>query len=234
MTGLGRLLDPDTPRAASLYPAATGTSTRTARKWKQNGAWLNQGNTGTCVGNAFAHRRADGPVPIPGIDEAWARALYLEASEIYWGVPDTTMFKGTSARSAGEVLLKRGAIDRYEWITTPEQLRYTVLEVGSVCLGVDWYTSMDNPKLIINGDFHAYYIHQDRTTVKRGGHELLINGIDLAPEDGFTPYYRLKNSWGTDWGAHGTARIPVSELEELVSLGWVDLALIHELPRLAA
>jgi hypothetical protein len=231
---LGRLPDPDTPRAASLYPATVGETDRTVRKWKQNGAWLDQGPYGTCVGNAFGHRRADGPVPIPGIDELWAQKLYLEASAIYWGVPDTTMKKGTSARSAGEVLLKRGAIDRYEWITTPEGLRYTLLEVGSVCLGIDWYTSMDNPKLVMKGDAHAYYITQDRTTVKRGGHELLINGIDLAPADGMDPYVRLKNSWGTTWGAHGTARMRLAEIEELVSLGWVDLALIHELPRLAA
>jgi hypothetical protein len=228
MNGLGRLLDPDTPRAASLYPATVGETTRTARRWRQDGAWLDQGPYGTCVGNAFGHRRADVPVPITGIDEPWAQKLYLEASAIYWGVPDTTMKKGTSARSAGEVLLKRGAIDRYEWITTPEGLRYTLLEVGSVCLGIDWYTSMDTP------EFHHGYISQNRTTEKRGGHEDLINGIDLAPVDRSEPNNRIKNSWGIAWGTHGTARMRVAELEELVSLGWVDLALIHELPRLAA
>lgn len=228
MSHLGRLLDPDTPRAASLYPAAVGETDRLRRRWKQDGAWLDQGPYGTCVGNAFGHRRADGPVPIAGIDEPWAQKLYLGASTIYWGVPDTTMQKGTSARSAAEVLLKRKAIDRYEWITTPEQLRYTLLEVGSVCLGIDWWSSMDRVD-------YAGYLHQDTTTgYKRGGHELLINAIDLQPVDESEPYYRLKNSWGTGWGTHGTARMAVSELEGLVSLGWVDLALIHELPRAAA
>jgi papain like protease len=225
--GLGCLQDRDTARAASLYPVAVEESTRIRRSWKQNGAWLNQGNSGTCVGNGYAHRRADGPVPTPNIDEAWARALYLEASVLYWGVPDTTMFKGTSVRSGADALFTRGAIDRYEWVTTPEGLRWALLEVGSLVLGIDWYHSMDN------ADADGY-ITQDLTTYKRGGHCVIVNKIDTAPDDGSEPYGRVKNSWGINWGNHGTVRFALDEFEDLVSKGWVDLCLIHEVPRLAA
>ncbi len=232
--GLGRLLDRDTPRAARSYPVEVGTTTRALRSWNQNGAWLDQGSYGTCVGNAFAHRRADGPLLIPGIDQPFAQQLYLEASALYWGEPDTSMFKGTSGLSAAQALLNRGAIDRFEWVTTPEGLRYALLEQGSLCMGLDWYTSMDHPSFIFNPDMtkQACYLTMDQGT-KRGGHEGVLNKIDLAPTDGFDPYVRFKNSWGTPWANHGTARIRLSDMDDLVSKGWVDLILIHELPRAA-
>jgi len=231
MNGLGRILDPETPRAAALYPVSTGTTDRLRRKWKQDGVWLNQGSYGTCVGNAFGHRRADGPVLIEGIDQPWAQQLYLEASEIYWGTPDTTMQKGTSARSACEVLLKRGAIDRYEWVWSgPDALRYTLLELGPVCVGCGWFSSMDSP-VPIDGQV---YMKVNYDTQLRGGHEFVINGIDLQPVDESEPYYRMKNSWGTGWGNHGTARFRLADLEGLIYGGWGEAILIHELPRLAA
>lgn len=233
MSGLGRILDPETPRAAALYPVRADSTDRLRRKWNQDGAWLNQGSYGTCVGNAFGHRRADGPVKIANIDQDWAQKLYLEASAIYYGQPDTTMQKGTSAVSACQVLLKRGAIDRYEWVgnwnAAPIDLRYTLLELGPVCVGSNWYRSMDSPVAV--GD--QRYMVIDYTSTVRGGHEFVVNGIDLDPEDGSDPYYRMKNSWGTSWGKHGTARFKIQDLEQLIFEGWGDAVLIHELPRAA-
>jgi hypothetical protein len=231
--GLGRILDPQTPRAAALHPVRSEVSTRTYRKWNQNGAWLDQGSYGTCVGNAFGHRRADGPVPIEGITQTWAQKLYLEASALYWGTPDTTMQKGTSAVSACQILLQRGAIDRFEWVANwnagPEDLRYTLLELGPVCVGSNWYSSMDSPVTV--GD--QKYMRVDYASRLRGGHEFVINAIDLAPIDGGEPYYRMKNSWGRGWGKNGTARFTLADLEKLIFEGWGDAVLIHELPRAA-
>jgi hypothetical protein len=231
--GLGRLLDRDTPRAASLYPVRAETSTRTVRSWAQDGAWLDQDGYGTCVAHAFGHRRADGPLKVDGITEAWAKKFYLEASAFYWGTPDTTMQKGTSGLSAAQALLKRGAIDKFEWVSSPEAFRYALLERGSLCMGIDWYRAMDVPKPVTIAGRTAYYLDLDDMSYKRGGHEILINKIDLNPLDGFEPYCRIKNSWGTDWGQHGTARIRLSDMDDFISKGWVDLILIHELPRAA-
>ena len=226
--GLGRLHDPETPRAVALHPLTTDPSDRLHRHWKEP-LRLNQGATGTCVAGCFGHRRAGAPVLIDGIDEPWAVKLYLEATAIFYGEPDTTLQRGTSAVSACQALLKRGAIDRYEWIAHwnagPEQLRYAILERGPLCVGSNWYASMDTPS--------GGYITVDYTSRLRGGHEFLIVGIDLAPEDGSDPYYDMLNSWGPSWGRNGKARFRLDVLERLIFEGWGDGVLPHEVPKAA-
>jgi hypothetical protein len=235
--GLGQLLDKDTPRAARLYPVKAEETTRTERAWPQDGAWLNQGGSGMCVAFSSGHRRADGPVKVDGITYDWAKKLYLESTAIYWGAPDTTLSKGTSTLSACQVLLQRGAIDRFEWVTDVDAFNYALLERGSLLMALGWYTSMDRPQLVRNAEGKsAYYCNIDYTTVMRGGHQILVNKIDLDPVDGFDPYARAKNSWGRDWAQNGTVRFRLNGtngLYELIEKGWVDFTLIHELPRAA-
>jgi len=230
--GLGRILDPRTPRAAALYPVRAETTTRTRRQWKEP-IRLDQGATGTCVANAFGHRRAGNPVAVDGIDQAWARKFYLEASALYWGSPDTTLQKGTSALSACEALLARGAIDRFEWIANwnagPEQLRYALLERGPVCVGSNWYASMSAPT-IVDG---VAWMNVDYASPYRGGHEWLLVTIDLAPADGSEPYVDMLNSWGPEWGVNGKARFTFPQIDKLIFEGWGDAVIVHEIPRTA-
>lgn len=196
----------------------------TFRYWWEGGAWLDQGQTGTCVGNAFAHRVADAPVPEAGITETYARQLYIDASG------DTTLQKGTSAILACRVLKTRGTISAYHQCTSPDELRNTLLTVGSVCVGVNWYNSMFNPK-VAYGTGRAY-MNVDRSSGLAGGHEFVINGINLAPTAG-PPFYRMKNSWGTQWpgspyGA-GTARFALTDLENLIFGEYGDAFVISEI-----
>ena len=208
--GLGRVPAPEeVARAASLYPVTRRvdyrTATNTYKYWWQGGAWLDQGQTGTCVGHAFAHRRADSPVPKGGIDSAYAMKLYLDASG------DSTYQVGTNAVYACRVLKERGTISDYSWVTSAEELRNTVLAVGSVCVGTAWFESMFDPY----SKYSAKYLRVDPSSGIAGGHEYLINGLNLQPTYG-RPYYRLKNSWGTSWGSKGTARIYCADLEDLL------------------
>jgi len=227
---LGRKPHPDTPRAASLYPVLARPdykmSTATVRWWWQGGAWLDQGQTGTCVGNAFAHRRADAPVPETGINEAYARALYVAASG------DTTLQQGTSGLAACREMKQEGIISAYHWVTTPGELRNTILELGTVCVGVNWYNSMFEPKAKY-GTRRAYFT-VDHSSGLAGGHEFVINGIDLAPSSG-PPFYRMKNSWSQDWPGNGvlgpgTARFALTDLESLIFNEGGDAVLISEVP----
>jgi hypothetical protein len=219
--GLGRVAHPDTPAASALYPVTRRADYRatlaTYKYWWQGGAWLDQGQTGTCVGYTFAHRRADSPVPVAGITGTWARNLYVDASG------DETLQEGTSGLAACRVLAGRGTITAYHWVTSAQELRNTVLAMGTVCVGTDWYGSMFEPY----AKYSNMYLRVDSSSGLAGGHEYLINGINLQPTYG-KPYYRVKNSWGTGWGKGGTARILCADLEDLVFNHAGDAVIVTE------
>lgn len=221
--GLGRIKNPLTPVAAALYPVTRRidyrTATATYKYWVQNGAWLDQGQEGTCVGHAFAHRRADPPVPIDGITHQWARQLYFDASG------DSTYSQGTSAYSACRVLAERGAVSAYHWITSADEMRNTILTLGSVAVGIDWYDSMFYPY----AKYSNQYLRVATESGLAGGHEVLINGANFAPSQG-APFYRIKNSWGQSWGKGGTARIKAADLEWLLFSRGGDAVLVTENP----
>lgn len=230
----GRVLDPETPRAAALYPVRAETTDRLRRNWKM-GVRLDQGPSGMCVAGTFGHRRAGTPVQVLGIDHSWMVKFYLEASARYWGTPDESLQKGTSARSACEVLLKRKAIDRYEWIANwnagPEQLHYALLELGPVCVGSNWYVSMSAPRIEETPNGKVAWMNVDYSSTYRGGHEWLLTRIDLNPVDGTEPYVEMLNSWGLDWGVNGKARFTLPQIDKLIFEGWGDAVLVHEVPR---
>lgn len=231
--GLGRVAHPDTERAAQLYPITANPLYReiaaTTHYWFEGEVWLDQGNTGTCVGNAAAHRYADATVEHPGIDEAWARELYVAASG------DETLQQGTSMILAARVMQQRGQISAYHWVTSPDELRNAIMTVGPVLIGSDWYASMDQPTL---GLYDRAYLNVDTGSGIRGGHEYVLNGINLDPISG-PPFYRMKNSWSRAWPGDsidtdrtvygpGTARIPCDQLEDLVFNHYGDACLITE------
>jgi hypothetical protein len=233
--GLGRKPHPDTARAAELYPIREHPHYReiglTIAYWGEGGSWLDQGNTGCCVGFSFAHRYADQTVAHEGIDDAWARQLYLDASG------DTSLEKGTSAILAARVMKARGQISSYHWVTSADELRNTLMTIGPVLVGTNWYSSMDRPVLGAND---RAYLEVDTHSTLRGGHEYVINGINLDPASG-AAFYRLKNSWGRGWPADsidtdqivygpGTARIPVEQLEDLIFNHGGDAVLLSENP----
>jgi hypothetical protein len=54
----------------------------------------------------------------------------------------------------------------------------------------------------------------DEASGVRGGHEYLLDVIDLSPDEG-PPYARLHNSWGLGWGHSGTVRVSIDDLNTL-------------------
>jgi hypothetical protein len=143
--------------------------------------------------------------------------LYLDASG------DTTYQKGTNAWYACRVLMERGTISAYHWITTPEEMKNTVLAVGSVAVGTDWFNSMFEPV----SQYSNRYIKVNPGSGLAGGHEYLINGVNLNPSSG-PPFYRVKNSWGRGWGKDGTARIAVADLHDLLFNRGGDAVIVSE------
>jgi hypothetical protein len=210
-----------------MYPVTQREDYRasldTVRYWFEGEVWLDQGQTGTCVFNAFDHRLADAPNVEAGWNESIAQMDYRLATG------DATLEEGTTALVAARYYQGKGKISAYHWVTSPLELRNTVLELGSVLAGTNWYESMFWPKDTYGNG--RGYITVDRSSGLAGGHEYLINGINLEPDVG-PPFYRMKNSWGKSWPGTpkgpGTARFACTDLEELIFGEGGDAVLITE------
>lgn len=222
--GLGRQEHPETPQAILAHPVTARTDYRTSllttRAWYENGAWLDQGNTGTCVANAAAHRLADGPIRQPGIDENFARQLYLNATG------DSSLQQGTSALTICRYMLAQGMIESFDWVTSPEEFDTTMLSIGSIMIGIPWFYSQFRPVL----RFGHPYLNVDQSSGLAGYHEVLINRIQTQNIDSEPPWYRLKNSWGQNWSgsARGTVRVSKDDLMSLVFGGQGDAVVLQE------
>jgi hypothetical protein len=144
------------------------------------------------------------------------------------------MDQGTSGLNACRFYMGK-RLTAYHWVTSAAELRNTLLTLGPVCVGVDWYNSMFSPK-VSYGTGRAY-MKVDKGSGLAGGHEFIINGINLKPVTG-PAYYRMKNSWGKSWPGSenpgvktygpGTARFALADLESLLFNDGGDAVLITE------
>lgn len=211
---LGRLIEED-PRDAN-YPMLAAlparASTRTYRYWWANGAWLNQGSTGTCVGHAWAHWIEDGPVVHEGTIDPYL--IYREACKRDdWPDNDNGDLQfGTSVRAAVKYLLETTRVTEYLWAWKLDTVVQALLTTGPLVIGSWWYDSMFTPNsdglIRISGS-------------RAGGHAYVLNGVNTTKRQ-----VRMKNSWGKTWGKSGLAYIGFDDLERLMSeQGEVCLAL---------
>jgi hypothetical protein len=152
---------------------------------------FDQGETGSCTGNAEAGVLMTDPTFVTGrsLTEADAVVLYEKATHLdrITGSypPDDTGSSGLAVMKAAKAL---GYITGYRH-AFGLQHALEALVLAPVITGVSWYEGFDSP----NSD----------GTVKisgsvRGGHEFEVVAIDA---DAHT--VRACNSWGTGWGDHG-------------------------------
>src|SRR5205085_5483189 len=155
---------------------------------------------------------ADGPITLPditalnepGTGEDYARRLYVDATG------DTTLEQGAYTRQILNVLVSRGLLGAYYRASSVEEVVQAILTVGPVCFGSSWYHSMDT----VISKYGNAYIRVDESSGVRGGHEYLLDGVNLAPADG-PPFVRLHNSWSAQWAWLGTARVSIDDLHLL-------------------
>jgi hypothetical protein len=172
-----------------------------SKYWDDNGWWGNQGNTSQCVGYAWAHWIEDGPIGHDGVAPIIPPSLiYTEAQKVDEWVGEN--YEGTSVRGAAKYLRNTNNISSYLWTYDVNVLISTILTQGPVVVGTNWYSSMFTP---------------DRNGVIRvvgrisGGHAYVINGVDTN-----TKLFRIKNSWGKNWGKSGHAYISFSDMAKLI------------------
>lgn len=183
------------------YPADRATSIVTTIHQLPPKLPLDQGELGSCTGNAMA-----GLLGCHGtvISEDLAVALYSEATHL-------DRFRGfyppTDTGSAGLYVAKaaraRGFCTGYKHAFG---LRHTLeaLVLNPVIIGINWYGSFDRP----DGTDHIDLLPDARP---RGGHEVLVYGVDAEHEE-----ILICNSWGPEYGDHGRVRMPWTVLERLL------------------
>lgn len=216
---LGRHMELDARSLEHLIAQVVTPQPIKPREWPAAIPTLDQGQIGSCTGNAGTYHLAtvlgaanladvqlDGVGLTQGNNEPFAVALYHEAtvSDSYPGTypPDDT---GSSGLGVCKALHKAGLIKRYVWGTSLNHIGLAFQRAG-IIIGTPWYESWFNPDsdgFIDNGDWKASGV--------AGGHE--IYGEALEAWDGGDPsksIVRFHNSWGDGWGDHGCFRMRLS------------------------
>lgn len=197
---LGRHVAHD-PRSL-LYPfRAPGLPIINARWSTATDTILDQGNLGSCTGNATTAalicsngnplHSSLSTSQMTDLGEPLAVKFYSKATELdpFDGTykPDDT---GSDGNSVAKAATGFGYISSYShafsWIDA-----VTALTIGPIIIGINWFSGFDEPDS--DGLVHAI------GTI-RGGHEVCCDEID---SDNKLVWFR--NSWSDQWGSQGRA-----------------------------
>lgn len=207
---LGRHIMRDSRSAAYPFVARTPVPVESVT-WSRSIAILDQGDLGSCTGNAITGALGTAPLypnlPAnhPTLNEAEAVKLYGLATQLdgYPGTypPSDTGSDGTSACKAAQ---KSGFISGYTHATTIDQVLQALM-VGPFIMGCDWYDSFDEP------DASGLVSIASGAGV-RGGHEILGRGVHVDSN-----LIMFDNSWGTGYGVAGSFYMSYDTVAQLLA-----------------
>jgi hypothetical protein len=204
--------------------AAAMSGSLTSQLWNRELPILDQGDLGSCTGNAglgalgtepfvdAVGRQALGDaINDPKAAEELAVKLYSDASKVD-GIPGVYPpdDEGSSGLAICKVLKARGTIRGYRWARTAHGF-LRLLQSGPVLLGMPWYNAFFDPDggAFIDADPHW------RASGLAGGHEVEAVGVELDEDDAFSSAIVFCNSWGTGWGEEGRFRMRLRTYEAL-------------------
>lgn len=214
---LGRHVEHD-PRSLNY---AHGVLPKTAIKsvdWTRRVPVFNQGQLGSCTGNAAIGLVGTDSQDRPGltsiilnghalpVDEDLAVKAYELATQLdtITGTypPDDT---GSSGLGAAKALKKLGLATSYKHAFSLDAVK-SALQSAPVMVGTIWLKSM------FTVDSKTGFVNVDRSSEVAGGHEYVLSAYDADRK-----VFRLDNSWGESWGVRGSAWLTEAAMQWLLS-----------------
>lgn len=182
--------------------------------WQRWSAILDQGQLGSCTGNALTGWFGCAPYctsvqQAQQFNENFAVTRYERATQVdpYPGTypPDDT---GSSGLAVCKGAKQDGLLHGYSWAFTVAGLLHA-LQGGGVIVGIPWHEGFDNP------DSNGVVVPSGGV---RGGHEFLIRGVQPASAGGPLDSSALlwaDNSWSQDWGVRGSFHFTLGTWDQL-------------------
>lgn len=205
--GLGRRYSPDPDDRKYLMQrrlGAPGMPLPSRKSWRIGPPNLDQGSTGTCVGQAWHNFLRCAPIRTvkraPSPFDIYDAAILID--EWSSNDNDTARQEGTSVRAGAEVVTAKGRLKTFLWAFALQSAIDFVLTEGPVVLGTDWPNWKPDAEGIVRITATTKFI---------GGHAYLWRGVDTK-----RGLALCSNSWGDAWGKSGDFYIPFSDLERLI------------------
>lgn len=207
---LGRHVEHD--ERSREYGVVTAPVPLVAVRHKRMGSIFNQGDIGSCTGNAGAGCVNTVPVWKKArrvLGEADAVKFYKAATIIdgFPGVypPDDT---GSSGLAVCKVMKAMGFISGYQHSFSVATSLQALMK-NSLMIGINWYGGFDQPDkdglVKISGEI-------------RGGHEVEVDEyIPSTTKSKLDALLGLDNSWSLAWGLHGRFYMTVRMFTQLMS-----------------
>lgn len=164
-------------------------------------AYLDQGQEGACVGFGWAHELSARPVVIRNVTNAFAHDHIYKVAQTLDEWPGEA-YEGTSVIAGAQAVVKLGGMTQYRWGFGLDDMRLGIGHEGPCVQGLNWYDGM------FETDAKGF-IHP--TGALAGGH--CVCTFANNEKDRF---FRIRNSWGIDWGVNGSCKISYDDMEKLL------------------
>lgn len=180
-----------------------------SKQWTRRASVLNQGQIGSCTGNAAAGWVGTDNAARPGlksVHEALALKLYGLATQLD-SVPGTypPTDTGSSGLAVAKALKQLGYATKYTHAFTLDAALRAISQLGPVLLGISWHDASFTPdpdgRVRITGPVD-------------GGHEIIADGIDVEGKRVW-----CTNSWARSWGDAGRFYLTFDDLAALLKQG---------------
>jgi hypothetical protein len=181
-----------------------------SRVWGRHVPVLDQGDLGSCTGNAAVGVLGTEPfytgltpVQRQALSEDEAVRLYSQATELDpWDGAYPPEDTGSDGLSVAKAAVRFGYLSGYQHVTSIAAAQ-SAIQTGPFIVGTNWYEGMFDPtpagEVKIGGSV-------------AGGHEYECYGYDVAADQ-----WMFWNSWGASWGQRGAFWMSGATLARLLS-----------------